>query len=83
MGGLQSSMARLMLRRLPEVPTKCPHCHEDVCESEPRLVVGEKPFHRNCWVREIIGPTENRTQGVTLRQEADASVSAWENKRRP
>jgi len=73
-------MAPLMFHRQRDIPRQCPHCREDVRENEPRVFVGERPFHRNCWVREIIGPTENRTVGMTARQEANAAVKAWENK---
>jgi len=73
-------MTPLIFHRQRDVPTKCPHCHEDVRENESRLFVGENPFHRNCWIRGIIGPTENRTLGATIRQEANAAVSAWEDK---
>src|SRR5262250_2024966 len=82
MGGEQS-MAPLIFHRQRQVAPKCPHCHEVVQENEPRLFVGERPFHRNCWVREIIGPIESRTLGMTARQEANAAVKAWENKHGP
>ena len=63
-----------------EAATVCPYCREDVLEDEPQLFMGERPFHRNCWVRQIVGPTKNRTQGMTVRQEADAAVLAWETR---
>ena len=64
----------------PEATTWCPYCREDVLEEESALFVGGRSFHRNCWVRQIIGPTSNRTQGLTVRQEADAAVMAWERR---
>jgi len=55
----------------------CPHCHEDIAAKDPTLVIGGRSFHRNCWIRELIGPTEKRNPGKTKRQETDAAVSAW------
>jgi hypothetical protein len=63
-----------------EATIVCPYCREDVLEEEPTLFVGGRPLHRNCWVRQIIGPTKNRNQGMTMRQEADATVLAWEKR---
>jgi hypothetical protein len=63
-----------------EATIVCPYCHEDVLEEEPRVVLGGRPFHRNCWVRQIIDPTKNRNLGMTVRQEADAAVLAWETR---
>ena len=69
-----------MVQSQREETIVCPHCHEDVLEDEATLFVGGRPFHRNCWVRQIIGPTKNQTQGLTVRQEADAAVMAWERR---
>lgn len=43
--------------------------------------MGEQAFHRNCWIRKFIRPAEDDTRGLTVRQEADAAVLAWEKKR--
>lgn len=59
----------------------CPHCGEDVCAEEPKVLMGEQAFHRNCWIRKFIRPAEDDTRGLTVRQEADAAVLAWEKKR--
>jgi len=69
-----------MVQSQREETMACPYCHEDVLEEDSTLFVGGRPFHRNCWVRQIISPTENRTRGLTVRQEADAAVMAWERK---
>lgn len=41
----------------------------------------DRAFHRNCWIRKFIRPTEEGTQEMTVRQEANAAVSAWEKRR--
>ena len=69
-----------MVQSQREATIVCPYCHEDVLEDEAPLLVGGRPFHRNCWVRQIIGPTKSRTRGMTVRQEADAAVMAWEKR---
>ena len=52
---------------------KCPHCHKDIRELETRLFIGDHPFHRNCWVRGIMGPAENYDRGMTMRKDATLS----------
>lgn len=64
-----------------ETQMKCPHCGEEVCEGEPKVSMGEEAFHRNCWIRKFIRPAEEDTRAMTVRQEADAAVSAWEKRR--
>jgi hypothetical protein len=59
----------------------CPHCCEDIAATEPTLVYGGRSFHQNCWICELIGPTEKCNPAMTPRQDADAAVSAWEKKR--
>jgi len=63
-----------------ETQMKCPHCHEDICSGERTLFMGEQPFHRNCWIRILIGPTQKDKRGITARQEADAVVVAWQKR---
>ena len=72
-----------MVQTNREATIACPYCYEDVLEDESTLCIGGRPFHRNCWVRQIIGPTKNPNQGMTKRQEADAAVSAWEKRHLP
>ena len=61
--------------------TECVHCHEAITDSESQLLIGEAPYHRNCGLSRLIGPIENDLGGKTTRQEADATIAAWEKKR--
>ena len=63
------------------VPTKCPHCHEDIRDHQATLFMGDQQFHRNCWIRAIIGPTQSRAPGISTRKDGDAADSAWEKRR--
>jgi len=55
--------------------TKCPHCHEDIRDHEMTLFFADVVFHRNCWIRAIIGPTQNGDRGINTRKKAEAAVS--------
>jgi len=63
-----------------QTTVKCPHCDEDIRDQEPRLCIGEQPFHRTCWIRRIMGPAENYGQGVPTRK--DATFTELEKRRR-
>jgi hypothetical protein len=71
---------RFFFHRQPVLETNCPHCHEEIRDGETALFIAEQAFHRNCWIRRIVGPVEIDSQGMTARQEADAAVFAWRNK---
>ena len=69
-----------LFHRQRAAETNCPHCHEEIRAGETTLFMAEQAFHRNCWIRRIVGPIEIDRQGMTARQEADAAVLAWRNK---
>lgn len=62
-----------------QATVKCPRCHQDICDQEPELFIGEQPFHRNCWIRRIMGPAENYGRGMPIRK--DAMISVLEKRR--
>ena len=37
-------------------------------------MVGEQPFHRNCWIRRIMGPAENYSRRMPICKDATTSV---------
>jgi len=61
---------------------ECPHCREEICDDEAMLLIGEQAYHRNCGLRGLISPAMIEPHGMTLREEADSVVPAWEKKRR-
>lgn len=65
----------------PRAKMRCPSCNEDIRDDQPKLFLGEQPYHYECWIRSIIGPREYLTHETTGPQRADAAVSASEKKR--
>jgi hypothetical protein len=74
-------MAFRMLASHTQAKTKCPRCQQDIRDDQPKLFLGEQPFHYDCWMRAILGPREYQTDAIAEKQKADVAVSATEKKR--
>jgi len=66
-----------MIEHQREAKQKCGRCHELIRDGETMLLIGARPFHRNCGIYLLIGPIQIRESS---RLEADAAVLAWEKK---
>ena len=73
-----SPMASQIFPRQPKSAMKCPRCNEDIRDDQPKLFLGEQPYHYECWIRSIIGPRAYEAQRTTVPQ--DAAVSASQKK---
>jgi hypothetical protein len=69
-----------LFRDPQQTTAKCPHCHEDILNQEPTLFFGERPFHRDCWIRGIMGPAESYGREMPI--DRDAAASTLEKRRR-
>jgi hypothetical protein len=72
-------MAFRMLASHTQAKIKCPRCQQDIRDEQPKLFLGEQPFHYDCWMRAILGPREYQTHEITAKEKARA-VSATEKK---
>ena len=73
-------MAFRMLASHTQAKTRCPRCQEDIRDDQPKLFLGEQPFHYDCWMRAILGPREYQADVITGKQKVDAAISATEKK---
>jgi len=77
---VSSPMAFRMLASEQQAKKRCPRCQQDIRDDQPKLFLGEQPFHYDCWMRAIIGPREYQAHEITRQRKADAAISATEKK---